>query len=84
MRWPARLRMLPRSLFRPRRIEAELDEEIRDHLEQEIQNNLHAGMPPDEAKFAAQRLVGSLSLYKEECRDVRGISFVENFARDLR
>ena len=30
------------------------------------------GMSPEEAKFAAQRLIGSVSLYKEECRDARG------------
>jgi predicted permease len=84
MRWPAKLRMLLRSLFQHQRIEADLDDEIRDHLEQEIRNNVRAGMSPEEAKFAAQRLVGPVSLYKEECRDARVTSFMENFARDLR
>ncbi len=84
MRWPGRLRMLLRSLFRHQRIEADLDDEMRDHLQQEVESNIRAGMSPEEAKFAAQRLVGSVSLYKEECRDARGTSFIENFARDLR
>ncbi len=84
MRWPARVRMLFRSVFQLRRIEADLDHEMHDHLEQEIQNNIRAGMSFEEARLAAQRLIGSLSLYKEECRDARGISFIENLARDLR
>jgi hypothetical protein len=84
MRWLTRLRMLIRSLFRHQRIEIDLHDGIRDHLEQEIQNNLRAGMPPDGAKIAAYQLVGSVSIYKEECRDARGNSFIESFARDLR
>jgi hypothetical protein len=59
MRWPARLRMLLRSLFQHQRIEADLDDEIRDHLEQEIRANIQSGMDPEEARYAAMRLVGS-------------------------
>ncbi len=84
MRWPAKLRMLGRSLFRHRRIEADLEDEMRDHLQQEIENNIRAGMAPGEAKLAAQRLVGPVSLYKEECRDARGTHLIESFIRDLR
>src|SRR6185437_3071844 len=84
MRWTARVRSLLRSLFRGSQAEADLDSELQYHLEQEIDNNLRAGMSPEEAKFAAQRLTGSVSLYKEECRDARGIGFIENSVRDLR
>jgi len=41
-------------------------------------------MSPEEAKFAAQRLTGSVALYKEECRDAHGAGWIENFIRDLR
>ncbi|MFZ0591204.1 MAG: permease prefix domain 1-containing protein, partial [Bryobacteraceae bacterium] len=84
MRWLARLGMFFRSLFWHGRAEAELEDELRDHMEQEVASNIQAGMPPEEAKFAAQRLAGSISLYKEECRDARGTGFIENFVRDLR
>lgn len=84
MRWPAKLRMLLRTLFQRRELEADLEAEMQDHLEQEIQNNIRAGMSPDEARAAAQRLIGPVALYKEQCRDARGIGFIENFARDLR
>lgn len=79
-----RLRSIYRSLFQRRRAESDLDDELRDHLGQEIENNIRAGMPPQEARFAALRLIGSISLYKDECRDARSISFIENLARDLR
>src|SRR6185437_7165847 len=84
MRWTARLRSLLRSLFQRRQAEADLDNELRYHLEQEIESNIRAGMSPEEAKFAAQRLTGSTALYKEECRDARGIGLVENSVRDFR
>lgn len=84
MRWPARLRMLVRSLFLHRQTEADLDDEMRDHLEREIEDNVRSGMTGEEAQFAAQRLVGSVSLYKEECRDARAIRFIESLLRDLR
>ncbi|MGH9586205.1 MAG: ADOP family duplicated permease, partial [Acidobacteriaceae bacterium] len=75
--------MFLRSLQR-RRAEAELDEELQDHLEQEIASNLRAGMSPEEAKYAARRLMGSVALHKEECRDARATRFIETSIRDLR
>ena len=83
MSWFIQFQNSLRSLFRGRRAEIDLANELQYHLEQEIESNIRAGMPPAEAKFAAQRLIGSLSLYKEECRDTRGIGFIENIARDL-
>ena len=84
MRWFTRLQDTLRSLFRRKQAAADLDQELRYHLEQEIENNRRAGMPEAEAKSAAQRLVGPISLYKEECRDAHGIGFIESFVRDLR
>src|SRR5581483_5702334 len=77
-------RSIYQSLFDRRRAEADLEDEMRDHLEREIESNVHAGMPREEAEFAARRLVGSISLYKEECREARGIGWIESFVRDLR
>jgi predicted permease len=84
MRWLARFRKIWQSLFRRQQIEGDLDAELQYHLEQEIRSGIEAGLSPEEAKLAAQRLVGSVPLYKEECRDVWGIGFVENLMRDLR
>jgi predicted permease len=76
--------MLLRSLFQHQRIEADLDDEIRDHLEQEIRANIQSGMDPEEARYAAMRLVGAIARYQEECRDARGTILIENLWRDLR
>src|SRR5580693_8289395 len=83
MRWHARLQTTFRSLFRRDQAERDLDAELRDHFAQEIENGIRAGLSPEEARFAAQRLFGSVSLYKEECRDARGIGFIETVVRDL-
>jgi predicted permease len=84
MRWHARLQAGFRSLFRRNQVERDLDAELRDHFAQEIESGIRKGLSPDEARFAAQRLFGSVSLYKEECRDARGIGFIETVGRDLR
>jgi putative ABC transport system permease protein len=84
MRWLAKLRMLLRSIFERRQLDAELDEELREHIEQEIGNNIRAGMSQEEARRAANRTVGSLSLIKDECREARAANFIETFAHDLR
>jgi predicted permease len=76
--------MFFRSLFERQKLESELENELQDHLRQEIESNIRAGMPPEDAKLAAQRLTGSISVYKEECRDARATAFIENFIRDLR
>lgn len=84
MRWLAKFRSTLRWLLRRGRAETELDDELRYHCEREIENNVRAGMPLEEAKLAAQRLIGPVSLYKEECRDARGAGWIEHFIRDLR
>ena len=84
MRWLTKLRMLLRSVFERRQLDAELDEELREHIEQEIGNNILASMSQEEAKRAANRTVGSLSLIKDECREARAANFIETFAHDFR
>ncbi len=84
MRWTARFRGLLRFLFRRRQAEADLESEFRYHMQQEIESNIRAGMSPEEATFAAQRLTGSTALYKEECRDARATAPLESCTRDLR
>jgi predicted permease len=77
----ARLRL--RSLLRRNAIERELDRELRFHLDQEIEANLRLGLDPCEARSAAIRRLGGIAQIQEECRDMRGTTYVENFIRDL-
>jgi putative ABC transport system permease protein len=73
-----------RSLFRRRQVEQELDEEIRYHLERQTQEHIAKGMTPEEARYAALLAMGGIERRKEECRDMRGVNFIENLAQDLR
>jgi predicted permease len=78
------LRLRVRSLLRRGAVECELDEELRSHLEREIEQNIRHGMSPDEARFAALKEFGGLEQSKERCRDARGVMMVEELGRDLR
>ena len=82
--WLHKMRLLVRALFRRREVEQELDDEIRYHLERQIQANIAAGMSPDEASRAAQRAFGNIELRKEYCRDHWVVATIDRLGRDLR
>lgn len=73
-----------RSLGRRGREEAELDEEVRFHLEQETAKLLRQGWAPDEARREAYRRFGGVERMKERTRDARGTRWLEDAVRDLR
>jgi predicted permease len=73
-----------RSLFRRGQVEAELDEELRYHLERQIEVNTAAGMSVEEARYAALRAMHGLDQRKEECRDMRRMRFIEDLWQDFR
>jgi predicted permease len=73
-----------RSLARRKRVEDDLEKELRFHLEQQVEENLAAGMPPAEARRAALRKLGSVAQIQEECRDMRRTDTLETLGRDLR
>ena len=73
-----------RALFRRQAVESELDEELRAHLENEIAKYVAAGVPTLEAARRAHLALGGLEQTREQCRDARGIGFLENLIYDLR
>ena len=73
-----------RSLFRRDQVEQDLDDELRDHLDRRIEADVARGMTPDEARYAALRAFGGVDQRKEECRDMRHVSFVDHGIQDLR
>jgi predicted permease len=73
-----------RSLFRRDRVEQDLEDEIRDHLERQIDANVASGMTRDEARYAALRTFGGVDQRKEECRDMRHVNLVDHAIQDLR
>lgn len=83
MRWWQELNYVLRRVNRWR-AEEELAEEIRIHLELEIEQNVEAGMSPEEARKAALRAFGNVTLSKEDSRTVWGFSSLETLWQDLR
>jgi predicted permease len=84
MRTFDKFRLRLRSLFQRRRVDFELETELRFHLDQLIEENIASGMPPEEARMAALRTVGGVTMYQEECRDMRRVNLIEDFWMDLR
>ena len=73
-----------RALTTRRCAEAELDEELRFHVEMETRANIERGMTPEEARRAALRDIGGVTQTIEAVRDVRGLPFVEHVVQDVR
>jgi len=84
MRWLSKLRLRVRSLLGKPALDRELDEEIRFHIERQIEENVAAGMEPEAARRAALREFGGVEPIKEECRDARGVTLAHDLVRDLR
>ncbi len=78
------LKRRARALFRRAEMEAELDEELRFHIEKEIEQNLARGMSPAEARRAALVEFGGAERIREECRDMRGVRLLEDLLQDVR
>ena len=83
-RWLSQFRLALRSVFLRKRVDQELDEELPYHLERQIREGLNTGLTPEEARYAASRAMGGIAKSKEECRDMRGVNFIDDLLRDLR
>ena len=83
-RWFHGMRVVLRSLVRPRREEDELDEEFQYHLDRMIDAGIEAGLTPEAARRAARRAMGPVDKSKEECRDLRATRIIRDLAADLR
>jgi len=83
-RWTYKLPLRLRSLFRKGKIEDGLDDELRFHLENLTGEHISEGMSPKDARFASLRDLGGIEQHKEECRDARGIRWLDKLRQDLR
>jgi len=72
------------ALFRRRTLDADLDEELRVHIDLAIAENLKRGMSPEAAKTQALRSFGGLTQTRERYRVERGLPWLETLAQDLR
>src|SRR5215467_8178495 len=61
-----------------------LEDDIREHIERETQENVERGMLPEEARYAAVRKFGNVSLVLEETREVWVVVWFERLLQDIR
>jgi putative ABC transport system permease protein len=72
------------ALFRSRKLDCDLDEELRSHLGMRAEDNLAEGMPEEEARQDAARRFGNPTLIKEATRAERIVRWLETLGQDLR
>ena len=71
-------------LLRRNKLEQDLGRELQFHIEERIFALKSTGLSESEARRRVRQEFGGIEQVKEECRDARGISFVDNLSRDLR
>lgn len=83
MRLDLRLRGVWRTLVRWRRLEQELDDELRGYVEALIERRVNAGQPPADARRAVLVEIGSVETVKEQVREARIGHLLEETWRDV-
>ena len=82
--WLCTVPLRLRSLFRRARIDRELDDELREHIERKTEEYVGMGFAPVEARRQALLDLGGVEQTKEKCRDARGVAWLESVWQDLR
>ena len=72
------------ALFRKRKLDEDLDEELRFHIDFAVDENLKRGMTAPEARTAALRNFGGVTQAREAYRVQRGLPLLEIFVQDIR
>src|SRR5439155_9515622 len=73
-----------KSIFRKRALDAQLDSELRFHIEELTEANVAAGLTPEEARRRAVLEFGGREQVKEELRDVHRVSIIESTLANLK
>ncbi len=73
-----------RSLFRRTQADQELDDEMSDHVELRTEEYVSKGLAVEEARRQALLEIGGVEKRKEECRDARHVTWIQDLAQDLR
>src|SRR4051812_13104251 len=84
MAWYHEIASSIRSLAARRGEEREMNEELRFHIEMETNRNMQGGMPEAAARQLAVRNFGGVERHKDDVRDERGTSWIEDLSSDLR
>lgn len=81
--WLYSLPLRLRSFFHSNRVDQEMKEELSEHLEQQIAENIGKGMSAEQARRSAMLALGGLTQIEQQCRDARGKTVVQDFVQDL-
>lgn len=73
-----------RALLRKEKLDADMAEEMRLHLEMQEERNRAAGMSADEARYAALRQFGNMASVQERAREARGWRWFDELRQDVR
>src|SRR6202521_3255432 len=73
-----------RRLLRRRKMEDQLEKELRFHLDQHASELIAQGRSPAEARRQARLALGGPEQVKENCRDARGTRWLEDLLQDTR
>ena len=71
-------------LFARKRMDIELDKELRFHLEAQAADKVRAGIPESEARRLTRLEFGGIQQIKEHCRESRGTMWLESIVQDVR
>lgn len=83
-RWRYTLPLRLRSLFRRRQADSDLDDELRDHIDRKTEDFVASGFEREEARRQALLELGGVERRKEECRDTRRVTWLQDLEQDLR
>jgi len=73
-----------RRFFTRKRMEMELDKELRFHVEAQVADKVRAGIPESEARRLSRLEFGGIEQIKEDCRESRGTIWLESIVQDIR
>jgi hypothetical protein len=84
MEWIRILLSRSAALFRSKKLDADLDEELRAHIDLAVEENRRSGMSEPQARTAALRSFGGVTQIRESYRVQRGLPWLDQIARDIR
>jgi putative ABC transport system permease protein len=79
-----KFKILLRNIFLSRRVEVDLDQEVRSHLEMLTEENIRGGMQPEDAHRAARIELGGVEQLKEQVREEQMGNWLQSVISDCR
>jgi hypothetical protein len=70
--------------FRLRKLESDLDRELKYHIDRRVSDLIHSGLPEPEARRRAALELGGATQIREEVRDIWLTRWLRDFVYDLR